>query len=139
MSDEDIIDNLTDNEVIAKTMWGEARGEGYVGQQAVCNVIFNRAEKPSWWGHSPRTVCLKPYQFSCWNQSDPNRPKLMEVTADDSIYSQSLTIVRDALSGDLPDVTNGADSYCVIGTNPSWAAKLTPCATIGKHEFFRTI
>lgn len=135
----DDLDKFSDQEIIAKTLWGEARGEGYVGQQGVCNVIFNRAAKPRWWGLSPRTVCLHPYQFSAWNVGDPNREKLISVTEDDPIYVNCLTIAGLALCGDLADVTSGADSYKVIGTSAAWAVGITPCAFLGKHEFYRTV
>jgi len=68
----------TDHEldILAKTLWGEARGEGREGLIAVAWVIKNRADNPGWWGKSIELVCLKPYQFSCWNADDPNAPYL---------------------------------------------------------------
>lgn len=129
----------TPEDIIARTLWGEARGEGYSGQQAVANVICNRAALPRWWGHDEKSVCLHPYQFSCWNQDNPNRAKLIVVTDEDPIFGQCLIIASDALKGLLKDLTNGADSYRVIGTPAKWANGLTPVAAIGHHEFFKTI
>ena len=43
--------NLTDTEVFAKTLWGEARGEGIIGMLAVACVIKNRINRPGWWGN----------------------------------------------------------------------------------------
>ena len=50
MSEKDI-------DVLARTIWAEARGEGVAGQVAVGRCIRNRVEadlgkdgKPDWWG-----------------------------------------------------------------------------------------
>lgn len=131
-------DQFTDQEILAKTLWGEARNQGYDGQQAVASVILNRVKLDGWRGHDIRSVCLKPYQFSCWNQSDPNRPKLMEVTEDDPIYDQCLAIAGLAINGALPDNTNGADAYQVTGTNAYWSKGLTSVAMIGDQDFYIT-
>lgn len=139
MQDNDDLDKFSDEEIVARTLWGEARGEGYTGQQAVCNVIFNRSKKPSWWGINPRTVCLHPCQFSCWNHSDPNRSKIMEVADTDAMLAQCLGIARLAFSGTLDDITSSADSYKVVGTYAAWAIGLIPTATIGKQEFYKTV
>lgn len=64
--------------ILACTLWGEARGEKEEAVEAVAQVILNRAEHPRWWGKDVRSVCLKPWQFSCWNKLDPNRAKLAE-------------------------------------------------------------
>jgi spore germination cell wall hydrolase CwlJ-like protein len=57
--------------VLARTLWAEARSQGGEGMHAVANVILNRAAQPDWWGKDIRSVCLAPYQFSCWNENDP--------------------------------------------------------------------
>lgn len=124
-------------EVIARTLWGEARGEGIAGMAAVAGVIANRARNPRWWGRDAAGVCLKPQQFSCWNASDPNRPKLLAVGPDDPLFAAALAIADEALAGRLRDVTNGADHYHTTGVAPGWSAGKTPVTTIGVHRFFR--
>ena len=62
-------------EVLARTLYGEARGEGLPGIEAVACVILNRvafakARGRYWWGNTVSQVCLKPGQFSCWNAGD---------------------------------------------------------------------
>ena len=39
--------DMTENQqlYLAKTLWGEARGEGKKGMQAVANVVMNRVQK----------------------------------------------------------------------------------------------
>ena len=57
----------TDVSIIAKTLYGEARSEGYEGILAVATVIFNRAKGDR---DMFAKVCLKPKQFSCWTGVD---------------------------------------------------------------------
>ncbi|MCG5240467.1 cell wall hydrolase [Azospirillum doebereinerae] len=128
---------MTPREVVARTLWGEARGEGRTGMTAVACVIQNRARNPRWWGTSPATVCLKPWQFSCWLADDPNRPKLLAVTERDAAYRVALEIADTLLSGRLADVTAGADHYHTRNVTPAWSAGKTPVAVIGVHRFFR--
>ena len=64
-----------DRDILARTLWGEARGESLAGQIAVAWTIRNRVndgKDKSWWGEGYAGVCQKPYQFSCWNRNDPN-------------------------------------------------------------------
>ncbi|MBP2297939.1 cell wall hydrolase [Azospirillum picis] len=124
-------------EVVARTLWGEARGEGRNGMAAVACVIQNRARNPRWWGNSPAAVCLKPYQFSCWLPDDPNRGKLLAVTDRDSSYRAALELADALLAGQLVDITNGADHYHTTGVAPAWSGGKKPVAVIGNHRFFR--
>lgn len=126
-------------DTLARTIWGEARGEGYVGMAAVAAVILTRAAHPRWWGKDVQSVCTAPYQFSCWLQSDPNRGKLETVTASDPQFAQAQEIAGRAIAGTLGgNPTNGADSYYAAGTSiPSWAKKRSPVAIIGRHRFYK--
>ena len=125
-----------DTEILAKTIYGEARGEGLTGMEAVANVIINRAKHPGWWGKTVREVCLKPYQFSCWNPDDPNRKKLEGDLSADPIFDVCLRIARRALGGVLPDRTKGATHYHALSVSPKWASALVPNVQIGNHLFY---
>lgn len=84
----DIQKENPDLNVLAQTIWGEARQEGTKGMLAVGNVIKNRAEANSrLFGQGIRGVSLKPKQFSCWNPGDPNREKIKDVLQYDKIIS----------------------------------------------------
>lgn len=77
-----------DLNVLAQTIWGEARQEGTKGMLAVGNVIKNRAEaNKSMFGQGIKGVALKPKQFSCWNKGDPNREKLKDILQYDKLVS----------------------------------------------------
>lgn len=126
-------------EIVARTLWGEARSQGETGMHAVCNVIQNRAKNPGWWGKDLRSVCLAPEQFSCWNASDPEAAK-MRGPIDDAAFALATTIAKKAVAETLPDITRGADHYFAetIAT-PSWAYGRSPtfvCGTPGDRQFF---
>lgn len=126
-------------DTVARTIWGEARGEGAVGMQAVANVIANRVKNPKWWGHSWLEVCLKKYQFSCWLQSDPNYLKLKTVTREtDSAFAQARVLAAAAIEGSLPDITKGATSYKVtkLPWPHDWGPPKDPLVVIGHHSFY---
>lgn len=129
-------------DVFARTIWGEARGEGTFGMEAVACVILNRVAIAEvrggyWWGDNIISVCQKPYQFSCWNRSDPNYKKLISITEKDLHYATSVRIARRALAGTLEDSTNGATHYHARQITPDWTAGETPTAVIRNHIFYR--
>ena len=123
-------------DIVARTIWGEARGEGATGMQAVANVIINRAKKPGWWGHNIVDVCLAPSQFSAWNRNDPNYAKVQAVTTATSSFKTALTIAGRAVAGTLPDITGGATSYHTVAINPYWADDSKLLKIIGAHKFY---
>lgn len=131
-------DMTQDQEVyLAKTMWGEARGEGLTGMQAVGNVIMNRVNAGSWYGASIKDVVLKPYQFSCWNANDPNRAKIDALTMNDLESSLALPLARQIIDGVVPDITGGATHYHAKSVKPYWADSMIKTAVIGNHIFYR--
>lgn len=134
----------SDLDTLARTIWGEARGEGYRGMQAVANVIMNRYRLASVssayarrWGKTVAEICKKPLQFSVWNSRDPNRPLMLAVTIADSNFRDALTIADLALRSRLPDITNGADHYHTYAVTPAWSKGETAIASYGSHQFFK--
>lgn len=132
-------------EVLAKTIYGEARGERVEGMEAVACVILNRAKVAKdkggkfWWGNDVKSVCLKPYQFSCWNDNDPNSSLLCKDLTGKLAYDQCLEVAKHALMGILADKTNGATHYHTSYCKPKWAKDKKPCAIIGNHYFYKDI
>jgi putative nucleotidyltransferase with HDIG domain len=132
--------NVTNAYIVAATLWGEARGEGTNGMQAVLNVIMNRAN-----GNFDKTykVVLVPKQFSMWNSVTNPTETALNVARDnfntrDKQWMQAVKLVDLAAKGKLPDITGGAIFYFnphkVI---PSWAKKLIKTVTIGNHDFYK--
>lgn len=141
----DTIDGSPGGEVdtLARTIWGEARGEGYAGMEAVASVVMNRfkvsrAKGKFWWGNTVKEICLKPWQFSCWNPTDANSRRVRQVTEADSAFRQALEIAQRAVAGQLVDRTRGATHYYAykVISAPSWARELTLTAQIGGHKFY---
>jgi N-acetylmuramoyl-L-alanine amidase len=126
-----------DLDISARTLWGEVRGEPTLGQIAVAWVIRNRVENPGWWGNTPTTVCLDPWQFSCW--MDAQGPSLKALPTSDATYNLLYAIAKGVFSGTYVDPTKGASHYKVHGTVAQWdkaaAGKLT--VSIGHHDFFK--
>jgi N-acetylmuramoyl-L-alanine amidase len=129
-------------DVMARTLWGEARSEGQQGMEAVASVILNRTEIAKrrggyWWGNTITQVCQKPYQFSCWNKTDPNFKKLTSVTDEDMHFATALRVSRRAVLGMIKDKTIGATHYHTIDIIPFWTKGQKPTTRIGRHIFYR--
>jgi len=95
-------------DVLARTLWGEARSEGVGGLEAVAAVVLNRvnvARKMAgyWWGNDVIQVCQKPYQFSCWNKSDPQYKRVISVDQSDVYFTTCVRVARRALLGLIDD------------------------------------
>ncbi|MFT9026252.1 cell wall hydrolase [Acetobacter indonesiensis] len=129
---------MSAQQIAARTAWGEARGEGVSGMQAVLNVIQNRVMHPGWWGRDIVSVCQANQQFSCWNRQDPNRAKLLSVTDKDPQFCVALHLAEKMNGSALPDLTGDADHYFDCrGGRPFWAQKKFYRKTIGHHAFYR--
>ena len=129
--------------VLAQTIWGEARGEGKEGMEAVASVIINRADYPSkgqlWWGRTIEEVCKKRLQFECWNKGNPNRPLMESVTESDLQFRMALEIARKAVARQLPDRTNGATHFYAYQkiAPPKWTDGRTPSKQIRGHKLYK--
>lgn len=126
-------------DILARTLYGEARGELYGGKVAVANVIQHRASKPGWWGTGIIGVCQAPQQFSCWNAGDPNRDKIAAVGPSDPVFTECLVIAEKAVMGLLPDLVFGSTHYHTVSVQPAWSRGHRPVIRIGSHLFFNTI
>lgn len=130
-------------DIVARTLYGEARGEvqqfGIAALEGVASVIFNRFRKhPNLFGSTPKEVCLKPYQFSCWLQTDPNYEVLTQNALQDATYSLCHMVASAFLNGDGVDITNGADHYHNKWIQPPfWAKHQPPLMDIGNHRFYK--
>lgn len=142
-SEEDFYREL-EIDVLARTIFGEARGEPVEGMEAVANVVLNRvhiSQKKGryWWGNNIIGVCQKPYQFSAWNKNDPSYQRLTTVTDKNIHFATALRIARRAVIGALPDCTNGATHYHADYVSPYWARGEAPVKTIGRHIFYKLV
>lgn len=139
-----IFRNLTDLELLALLVWGEARGESDEGKRAVAHLVMNRL-KLKRYGKTLKEVILKPAQFSCFNLGDPNRPKLEKLARnredkevlDYKLLNKCEVIASAVLSGNDHDNTFGSTNYFnPEKAAPKWAKKMIKKTTIGKHDFY---
>lgn len=133
-----------DLDTLARTIYGEARGQILQGQVAVGWVVRNRALRPRRFGASIKEVCLKPKQFSCWNEDDPNRKLVLAADHTKRSFLGALGVAALVMSGDFPDPTGGADHYFTVEAPPGavhwppkWSAEMRETVVIGAHRFFK--
>lgn len=132
---------------LARTLWGECRGESREGQIAVAWVIRNRAENPGWWSRqrdgipddTVEAVCLEPAQFSCWWDGQAVKVRTVTIAKLTPFIRLALAVLADQ----IPDQTEGSDHYHTIlrpdyakTWPPKWAQGRTG-KTIGSHIFYR--
>lgn len=141
MNAETVFDALA-HDVLTRTLWGEARGEGAEGLRAVAHVIMNRVKLArvhggSWWGNDIIGVCQKPFQFSCWNRNDPNFKRVIAVDAHNPEFRLASSIARRVMDGsDTFDTTHGATHYHRFDLTPRWARGQVATIRIGAHVFY---
>jgi spore germination cell wall hydrolase CwlJ-like protein len=127
-----------DLKILAKTIYGEARGElnnfGLAPLIAVGNVVMNRFRKK--FANSIADVCFAPYQFSCWNHKDPNYTKIKNLDESISIFQTCLAVAKNLIDEKWPDLTDGCDHYHAKSVKPFWSAYLTPKRVFGNHLFY---
>ena len=130
-----------DVDILARTIWGEARGEGQLGREGVAAVVLNRLKRgqPDRFGATIAGVCLKSKQFSCWNSDDPNLEKLKRVDETDRHFRACIEIAERTVNGTLSDPTNGSDHYHTISVSPGWSKEKQPAVVIGVHKFYNNI
>lgn len=138
-------------DVMALTIYGEARGEPVEGQIAVGWVIKNRAVA---WNKGIIEVCVQPEQFSCWNENDPNYTPLVALAKQvescytgsgyfgNAIYNQCRYLAIGIADGTIGDNTKGALNYLTLelasGPNcPAWAKTMKFASHIGNQVFGR--
>lgn len=140
-----------DIDTLARTLYGEARGETLRGQIAVAHVVLNRVQDPGWWtrnrgdGIPDDTIaaaCRDPWQFSCWNAGDPNREKIEAVTLNEPSFQRAMAVACAVVRGldGFGDPTGGATHYHTRSISPDWDwSKLSSPMSIGHHKFYRKI
>lgn len=130
-----------DRVIMAKTLWGEARGKTDEGEgvKAVAAVILNRLASSRY----PSTlagVCRQSKQFSCWNSNDPNRAKIDALSATDPGLSKLRDIVDQVIAAG-PQSVLPADvlHYHTTTISADWSMGKPVFKRIGSHNFYANI
>lgn len=129
-------------ELLARTVFGEARSEPPEGRLAVAYVAINRARDPGRrWPPNLAAVLLQPHQFSCWWLPGPNRDCVIATPIDDAVLDACREIAEAAASDQAPDPSNGADAYLRADlaerAPPAWFDRAKVTARIGHHLFLK--
>jgi len=112
-----------DLQLLARCVYGEARGEPYTGQVAVAEVVLNRVKSSSF----PNTVSGVIYQNGAFTAVSDGQ---INLTPNSTAYQAA----QDALNG--WDPTGGCLYYYNPATATSkWIWSLTVTLKIGKHNF----
>lgn len=133
---------LDDGDILARTLYGEARGEyaqedgGLAALIGVANVVMNRFQQGGF-GLSVAAVCLKHGQFSCWNPTDPNYP-LLQGVIHDPMFALCQSAADGVLQRNWPDLTKGSNFYhsVLMPVPPKWARNQKPKIRLGHHVFY---
>lgn len=134
---------LSEVDVVALTLWGEARGESLDGKAAVAWVIRNRAVRRE---QTYKAVCLARAQFSCWWPSGgrANYQALSTLAAQirertDPLLEECRWVAEGVMRGVLWDRTRGADHYMTTElyheSPPAWAREMPVSSVVGNHTF----
>ena len=134
-----------DEEVVAITLMGEARGEGEMGLYAVGCVIQKRAQERKL---TLAQVCLQSkinkngvrvWQFSCWKDKPyiETMKRLLEANTEQAKYAKMLA--RAICKGHMlaQHFTGNANHYHASYVTPYWIKGYKPTKIIGKHLFYK--
>jgi len=116
---------------------GEAENQSIEGMIAVGFVAMNRYRKGGWFGNTIPKVILKKKQFSCFNEDNVNKRRIMAAKAD-KWWTFCFNAAYLAYCNAVKDPTNGADHYHARSVKPRWASKMTKTVEIGNHIFYRS-
>ena len=132
-------------DTLARTLWGEARGDTVRGKEAIACVVLNRVRATrarfgsDWWGGTVVEACLVADQFACWRCSPAIRKRLMQVRSTDPVFAICRRIAARAVRGALVDPTRGATHYHWLGESPAWAVRRAPSVVIGRRRYYNLL
>lgn len=124
--------------IIARTLWAEARNNGEKGMRAVASVIYNRGNGNT---DAMIKVIKAPKQFSCWNRmslKDWLSFKLKRRSGKE--WDTASQIAYEMINGTFKPVTIATHYYNPAKVSPEWAYinnKIRPHLAIGDHVFMR--
>lgn len=129
---------ITDDAIAIITIWQEARGESYAGKVAVAEVIRNRVTRKYNCDGTIAGACLRAFQFSGFNTTDPNRVPSFKLDNSNPVVAECAKAWDQA--------KNGGDMVCqavlylnprILKEIPAWVSVCDHVATVGNHDFYR--
>jgi spore germination cell wall hydrolase CwlJ-like protein len=139
---------LTPAQVLALTIYGEARGEPTADKIDVGSVILERVDHRDWDGKTIQEVCFKRKQFSCFNENDPNYGKLLNIAenwdaamATNASLNECYGIAQGLIDGSIPRTPAIAAAHCCQYATAKGASDVSwddgmKVVKRGKHHIF---
>ena len=129
---------ILDDVIAILTIRQEAEAESFEGKVAVAEVIWRRTQQKYNSNGTVIGTCLRAYQFSGWNTSDPNRIRCMMSDDEELIIQDCKRAWKTVQEGS--NITNGALLYYnpkVIKIPPDWVKNCDQVVVIGNHTFYK--
>jgi spore germination cell wall hydrolase CwlJ-like protein len=130
----------SDIECLTEAIYFEARGEPFLGQLAVANVVMERVRDSRF----PPTVCEVVHSGRYW-EGNPIRNRCAfsywcdgkpEIMKDKQALKTATEVSKMAIDGVLYEEVQGATFYHASYVSPYWIEKLEFITRIGKHLFY---
>jgi N-acetylmuramoyl-L-alanine amidase len=146
---------MLDARLLALLVHGEADNQEEEGKIGVMSVILNRVTKGGWFidkgidsvleRHLPSVILKNAlvkgkfiYQFSCFQEGDPNRDRLLQLASKQKVDLQYVALAEKVLTGEIKDNVSGALYYYAdYIKQPSWAKNMLVTKKIGVHIFLK--
>jgi len=125
--------------IVALTLLGEARGEGWGGMYFVACVIQQRSIER---GKDCAKICVQPLQFSCWNGIHGDGLQLIkrrEWLFESKAAPDALRLARFIMQGGKleRERIGFANHFCTVNSNPWWSKVATLTGFYKGHKFYR--
>jgi N-acetylmuramoyl-L-alanine amidase len=126
---------LSEQSIVLMTLWAEVRGEPLEGMLAVAEVIRRRTRDHYNSDGTLTDTCTRDRQFSCWNNTDRQRPRMFRLSDQDSVVIKLREVWENS---EWTDYSNGAVLYHAIGMEnyPDWVTRCREVARLGGHVFY---
>tara|TARA_B100001142_G_scaffold94267_2_gene96087 strand:- start:8791 stop:9252 length:462 start_codon:yes stop_codon:yes gene_type:complete len=127
---------------LVEAVYHEARGESFLGQVAVANVILNRVASPKF----PPTICKVVHDAKLWKGRIIKNKcafsyycdgKLEWQFVDPVALEMSVKISELAIDGLTVRSVMDATHYHATYVSPFWAKNFKLVSQIGQHKFYK--
>lgn len=126
---------------LAMLIFGEARNQPRATRLAVAFTVLNRIARAPHYPKDIKDVCLQKEQYSCFDENDPNCPKLLQPLGYEApaVWQACVEAATEVLHGTARDFTGSATHYydSSMKTPPYWAKLFTPTLSLMGMHFYR--
>ncbi len=128
---------LSEKDIIAATLYYEARSEHEIGIRAVASIIYNRAHEKRWSKLGLSGICIQKKQFSC-NNNGVKKPNPKNIK-DRQMFILCEKIADEMITGTFKPTHNN-NHYVTVKFYKSskkthWCKKMKNTVIIKNHIF----